>query len=155
MILAFTGHRPDKLGGYGPSVLQNKIRDLISLVISNSKATTVISGMALGVDQWAAEEAVKLGVPFIAAVPCEGQDSRWPQASQSHYHDLLAKAQKVVVVSPGPYAGWKMQKRNEWMVDQCDALVAVFDGSDGGTANCVAYAENKRVPIILIDPASA
>ncbi len=95
MILAFTGHRPDKLGGYGPSALQNKIRDLISLVISNSKATTIISGMALGVDQWAAEEAVKLGVSFIAAVPCEGQDSKWPQASQSHYRDLLAKAQKA------------------------------------------------------------
>ncbi len=45
-----------------------------------------------------------------------------------------------------------MQKRNEWMVDNCDMLVAVWDGTDGGTYNCIDYAKRMKKPRILIDP---
>jgi uncharacterized phage-like protein YoqJ len=37
-----------------------------------------------------------------------------------------------------------LQKRNEWMVDHCDLLIAVWDGSEGGTANCVRYARHHE-----------
>jgi len=39
------------------------------------------------------------------------------------------------------------QLRNEFMVDAADVLAAFFDGSPGGTANCVRYASKigKRV----------
>ncbi|WP_206759019.1 hypothetical protein [Anabaena azotica] len=39
-------------------------------------------------------------------------------------------------------------KRNEWMVDQCHRLVALHDGSTGGTGNCVNYAKSKKVHIV-------
>jgi uncharacterized phage-like protein YoqJ len=45
-----------------------------------------------------------------------------------------------------------MQKRNEWMVDHADAVIAVWDGSPSGTANCIGYARKKRRPILVIDP---
>lgn len=45
-----------------------------------------------------------------------------------------------------------MQKRNEWMVDNCDILIAVWDKSPGGTKNCVDYAESKKKQIIYINP---
>jgi len=41
------------------------------------------------------------------------------------------------------YKASKMQKRNIWIVDNSDGLVAVWDGTPGGTANCVEYARNK------------
>ena len=34
-----------------------------------------------------------------------------------------------------------MPTRNEYMVDLADKIIAVWDGSNGGTANCVKYAE--------------
>lgn len=38
-----------------------------------------------------------------------------------------------------------MQLRNKWMVDKSDIVIAVWDGSEGGTNNCVQYAtENKK-----------
>jgi uncharacterized phage-like protein YoqJ len=37
-----------------------------------------------------------------------------------------------------------MQKRNEMMVDDCNLLLTLWDGSDGGTANCLGYARRKR-----------
>lgn len=111
-----------------------------------------ISGMALGVDQWFAETCIVLGIPFTAAVPCDDQERLWPEESQRHYRELLAKAHHVRVVSPGPYAAWKMQARNEYMVNECDVLLAVWDGSSGGTANCVRYAEKVGKPVWRIDP---
>jgi uncharacterized phage-like protein YoqJ len=108
--------------------------------------------MALGVDQWAAMLCVKLNIPFIAAVPFPGQEGVWPENSQRIYKLLLKKADDIVIVSDAPFKAAKLQKRNEWMVDQCDKLIAVFDGTDGGTSNCVKYAEKHNKEIIRIDP---
>lgn len=140
-VIAFTGHRPDKLGGWNPT---HPVVERVKLAIRGSlidlEPSRVISGMALGVDQWAARESATAGVPFTAALPCDDMDAAWPTRSRTEFHELLALAAHVYVVSPGPYKPWKMQRRNEYLVDQCSCLVAVWDGSAGGTANCVAYA---------------
>jgi uncharacterized phage-like protein YoqJ len=103
----------------------------------------VITGMALGWDTALAEAAIKLHIPYIAAIPFVGQESRWQPAQQDHYFDLLAAAEDVVVVCEGDYAPWKMQRRNEWMVDHSDLVLALWDRSPGGTANCIRYAEER------------
>lgn len=142
MIIAFTGHRPDKLGGWDPlhPVVESVKKAIHDFLVVNWPKY-VISGMALGVDQWAAQIAVDLGIPYIAALPCDNPETPWPLPSQERFRALLAKACQVVVVSPGPYKPWKMDRRNEWMVDNCDQLAAVHDGSLGGTYNCIEYAE--------------
>lgn len=144
--IAFTGHRPDKLGGYQPNGLQTAVRQALFETLANAVTdgpVVAMSGMALGLDTWAAEACVELGIPFIAAVPFKGQESRWPRRSQDIYKTLLDKAQEVVVVSPGSYSARAMHRRNEYMVDWAHRLVAVWDGSPGGTAACVAYARKK------------
>lgn len=45
-----------------------------------------------------------------------------------------------------------MQNRNKKMVDACDKLIAIFDGTNGGTANCVNYAKYINKEIIIINP---
>lgn len=107
--------------------------------------------MALGVDQWAAETCVELGIPFIAALPCDMMDATWPLPSQERHRALLNKAQEIIVVSPGPYKPWKMQKRNEWVVDHCTRLYSVFDGSPGGTFNCLAYAAEIKREVVPLE----
>lgn len=141
MIIAFTGHRPDKLGGWDPlHPIVGRVRKGLRDALAREWPIQAICGMALGVDTWAAETCVELGVPFIAAVACDDMESRWPLPSQERFRRLVALAQEVVVVSPGPYQPWKMQRRNEWMVDRCGRLYYVHDGSPGGTYNCLAYA---------------
>lgn len=144
MIFAGTGHRPNKLGGYSVEVNQK----LLALALNNLEGCTkVISGMALGWDQALAHAARMKGIPFIAAVPFFGQESAWPQASQDSYHQLLKAADDVVYVCDKGYAPWKMQIRNEWMVDHCDTVLALWDGSPGGTGNCMKYAQKVNKPI--------
>src|SRR6185369_8185560 len=102
MIVAFTGHRPDKLGGYKlPNPTYLYVCQEIDKALRELKPEKVISGMALGVDQWAANIAHKLGIPFVAAVPFEGQESAWPQASQKTYRSLIKLATERVVVNEG------------------------------------------------------
>lgn len=142
MRVAFTGHRPDKLGGYViPNPTYHKVVTQIHDQLVRLKPTQVISGMALGVDQWAAEIALDLDIPLLAAIPFKGQEATWPDDSKKKYHALLSKAAKVVAVCEPGYAAWKMFKRNEWMVDNCDLLIAVWDWSPGGTAGCIKYAQ--------------
>jgi uncharacterized phage-like protein YoqJ len=45
-----------------------------------------------------------------------------------------------------------MQLRNEFMVNNSDIVIAVWDGTNGGTANCVKYAQVENKEIIIIDP---
>lgn len=148
MIVAFTGHRPDRLGGWDPlhpTVL--RVRRALRAYLIKAWPHYIISGMAQGVDQWAAEEAHQLGIPFIAAQPCDDMELAWPMPSQERFHALRERACNAIVVSPGPFKPWKLQRRNEWMVDNSDLLVAVHDGGPGGTANCVAYAEAAGRPV--------
>jgi uncharacterized phage-like protein YoqJ len=153
MIVAFTGHRPNKLGGYNlPNPIYLHVCQEIDKTLKEIKATKVITGMALGVDQWAAWVAIQNNIPFIAAIPFEGQEKAWPTKSQNTFHKLLEKASEKVIVCPGGYSANKMQIRNQWMVDHCNTLIAVWDGTPGGTGNCVAYAKSINKEIIYIDP---
>jgi uncharacterized phage-like protein YoqJ len=153
MNLAVTGHRPPKIGGYNTnSTLRHKVREAIKQKIELIKPDYGISGMALGVDQDFAQICIDLKIPFIAAIPFTGQESVWQQQDKDTYNKLLEQAHAKEIVSLGGYAAWKLQKRNEWMVHQCHELLAIWDGSSGGTANCVAFAEKVGRTIHRINP---
>lgn len=50
------------------------------------------------------------------------------------------------------YKPYLMQKRNEYMVDNTETLMAVWNGTSGGTENCVKYAQKKNKDIIYVRP---
>jgi uncharacterized phage-like protein YoqJ len=154
MKIAITGHRPNKLGNDYDLIsgLIMRIRNRLHEIVNEQKPTFMISGMALGIDTLWAELAIELDIPLIAAVPFEGQEVVWPNKSKARYRTIIESAHKVINVSN--QIGYKpeyMQLRNKWMVDNCDILIAVWDGSSGGTCNCIQYAKDKK-KIIYIDP---
>lgn len=138
--IAGTGHRPQKLGGFGETA-NSTLRRFARAWLEILAPERVISGMALGWDQALAAAAVDLAIPFVAAVPFEGQEARWPTSSQREYQQVLCRAAEVVIVSPGSFSAQSMQSRNEWMTDRCDLLLALYDGSASGTGNCIRYAD--------------
>lgn len=147
LVLAGTGHRPDKLGGYGADVAKRLV-DLARAALTKYHPDEVISGMALGWDTALALAAIELGIPLTAAVPFEGQERKWQPEQQDLFRAILARATNVVIVSAGGYGAWKMQVRNEWMVDRATGVLALWDGSTGGTGNCIAYARTREVEIV-------
>lgn len=155
MILGVTGHRPDKLGNeydyIGPysTFIRNEIKKHLTLELPNS----AISGMAVGVDTIFAEEVLKLKIKLIAAIPFKGQEKCWPKKAQDKYWEILNNPLvATVIVCDGGYAAWKMQKRNEFLVDASNKLIAVWNGTKGGTRNTINFAKSVNKTIIYINP---
>lgn len=137
--MAATGHRPNKLGGYGPRA-ENAVEEFATFYLADIKPRWVISGMALGWDTAIALACITLGIPFIAAIPFRGQERRWPDAAQLRYHRLLNASAEIRIVSPRASIE-SLSARNRWMVDNCEHVVALWNGTPGGTKNCIQYAE--------------
>lgn len=155
MTIAVTGHRPDKLGKEyalkGP--YSDYITEKLQEIIEQFQPKKGISGMALGVDSIWAITCLFNRIPLVAAIPFKGQELSWPQKSQDMYRRILShKLTNCHVVCEGDYAAWKLQKRNIWMVDNCNLLVAFHNGSPGGTANCIGYASAQKKKIIIFNP---
>lgn len=157
MKIAITGHRPNKLGNdydLTSPLIQNIKRKIITILDERDhEYLTLITGMALGIDTLFAQIAIESNLPFIAAIPCKNQEKKWPEKSQKIFRDIVLNDLCTFhLVTKEEYSPFCMQKRNEWMVNNCDLLIAVWDGSSGGTANCVNYAVSKVKPIIYINP---
>lgn len=150
--LGVTGHRPDKLGGYFPNPQADFVRANTKAQLEAIQPKEVITGMALGFDQWVARICLQLGIPFIAALPCDDQDRRWRDGQRDAYRQLLAQAARVELVSPGYYSSAKMLKRNRWIVDRSDLMMAAWNRlPSGGTASCVRYAMKKGKQIVFVE----
>jgi uncharacterized phage-like protein YoqJ len=172
----FTGHRPNKLGGYdlnspGNQQLISKVYDLVENIIVKEKVKNFISGGALGADQigfWCVQ-MLKEKYPEIInilATPFQKQDAVWSLEQKKEYKLVLQHADKIINVEEleeyktnentpfGEYSNKKMQKRNEYMIDNSLIVIGIFDGSKGGTYNCIEYAKNHPDARILyrIDP---
>lgn len=149
MIVAGTGHRPPRLGlGYAKDDRAKLAAFAKARLLAMGGVTRVISGGAQGWDQALAHAAAVLKIPFVVAVPFAGQESKWPLDAREYFGRLLARAAEVVIVSEGGYAAAKFIKRDHWMVDRADALLALWDGEPaGGTYATVKYAgeQGKRV----------
>ncbi len=147
--VAGTGHRSENCED--ESIVRTKIRVKLQYTAG---ITTVVTGMANGYDLWLGDEALLLGIEVIAARPWAGHQPR--KEDRELYDRIIAAASRVVNVNESQkYPGaWCYQKRNEWMVDHADAVMAYWDGTeDGGTWNCIEYARGKKpIANIYYDP---
>ena len=176
--VCFTGHRPNKLGGYDwdspkNQQIMNRLRETILEIMNKypNEDFKFICGGALGVDQMAFE-IVSYGIQFSnsrkyileLAIPFENQPIKWFNKTDiNRYNGQKEEADIVTYVdkldnykikgyAEDIYYPAKMQKRNEYMVDNSDIVIAVWDGTKGGTYNCVQYAKKKNKEIIQINP---
>ncbi len=158
--VCFTGRRPQKLPwGYDEKderciKLKTKLREHIATAISEG-ATHFISGMALGVDMWAAEIIIELkkslpGLTLEAALPHRKQSAGWTSHHRSRYDTILKHCDKITCVSEN-YSHYCMMKRNQYMVDLSDLVIAVTDDFSGGSGKTVLYAKSKHVPVRIIN----
>ena len=149
----FTGHRPERL-----SIPESKVKAALQKEIRLAIADGInvfITGMAPGVDIWAAEIVLELrkkeelSLKLIAASPHPGFENRWSIEWQKRYAAVMAKADFIKEVC-SHYSRGCYQIRNEWMVDHSARVIAVWNGSPSGTKNTIMYAKRKGVPVINI-----
>lgn len=161
-VCCFTGHRPQSLPfGFNEQdkrcvKLKQLLRKEIERQITYEGVTHFISGMAIGVDMFAAEAVLELKekypqITLESAIPCETQAVKWSSALRERYYLIASKCDKETMIQRH-YTDDCMQKRNMYMVDSSDTVIAVWDGRPSGTGKTVAYAESKSKTVVIIDP---
>ncbi len=156
-----TGHRPKGFPfEYGVDLKKHNLylqmlKQKIELAITEYGITNFISGMALGVDMDFAELVLKLRniypVTLECAIPCPDQILKWNAGDKLRYKRILKSADTVTLISKR-YSPESMLKRNRYMVDKSELIIAVFNGiQKGGTWYTVNYAKNNNKFIQLID----
>ena len=124
--------------------------------IEENGVTHFITGMAIGVDMFAAEIVLGLksaynGITLECAIPCETQAEKWSEALRDRYFDIASKCDKETLLQQR-YTPDCMHKRNRYMVDQADYIIAVWNGKPSGTGKTVQYAQQQGKPVRVINP---
>lgn len=145
--VAFTGHRETK---------REEIVRLQETVVSliERGARVFYCGMAKGFDLFAAECVLALkerypDISLIACIPCYGQEKNYSEADKKRYVQILSKSTQNILVSENYFKGC-MQKRNRYMADRADLLVAHLKKDQGGTAYTVNYFLKKNKEIVYV-----
>lgn len=149
----FTGHRPEKLAR-SEKEIKAALTEEINQAVQDG-LTGFITGMARGVDLWAAEIVLSLRkrnkeIKLICAVPHAGFETRWSSEWKRLYWRVQEEADLVRVISKGYYAG-VYQIRNQWLVDHAARVIAVYNGQPSGTKNTIDYAVRQGIPVRTIE----
>ena len=156
----FTGHRPGKLpwgtdeGDPRCAGLKAGIaRELEGLYRRGFRH--FLSSMARGCDLYFAEGVLALrrahpDVTLEGAVPFPGQADRWPEGERRRWRAILDACDLETVVQ-GHYDRFCMLRRDRYLVDRSRLVLAVFDGTPGGTMYTLNYAMDQGVEILLLD----
>ncbi len=127
----FTGHRPEKL-----NISEQEAKKLLRTEIKkaiNDGFVTFISGMARGIDMWAAEIVLEErkhnpDIHLICASPYEGFEKKWTIDEQLKYQHILSQADYVKFVCEH-YSRSCFQIRNVYMVDRSSRVIAAYKES--------------------------
>ena len=156
-----TGHRPKGFPfKYGVDTKRHNaylqaLTQKTELAITEYGITHFISGMALGADLDFAEAVLKLKdkypITLECAIPCPNQTLKWSDKDKLRYESILKRADRISIISER-YAPECMLKRNRYMVDNSELIIAVFNGIEkGGTWYTINYARKTDTAIELID----
>ena len=143
---AFTGHR--ELGGdFDIKKLEKCIKELIEKGVN-----IFYNGGASGFDIVSAETVIHLkkknDIKLIICVPFYGQERRYSLIDKERYNAILKKADEVVVLSDRYYKGCLL-RRNDYMIERADYLIAYLNKETGGTYYTVNKFNNKENVIYI------
>lgn len=142
---AFTGHR------VLDSQFDVTLLDRVILNLIKSGARNFYCGMAIGFDTEAAEIVLRYkksyDIRLCACIPCETQSKYFSVKEKRRYEEILSSCDEKIVFYP-EYTPGCMQKRDRFLVDNCDVLVAFLRKKYGGTYYTVNYAKKHGKKII-------
>jgi len=117
---------------------------------------TAISSLAIGADQLFASLVMHRGGHVYAVIPFTGYERTFSPSHIETYHSILSKAISVEVLQTQGTDEDAYLAAGKRIVELADLIFAVWNGKPsrgkGGTADIVAYAIGKKIPLIHINP---
>lgn len=157
----FTGYRPQKLPwGFDEETpecrrLKARLYSAIGRAYAEGKRT-FISGMAPGVDIYAAEAVVEFkrecpDAELVLALPYATYHALFKGEDRARFNRLVLASARTAVCSHVYHKGC-MMNRNRFMVDNSSLVIAVYDNKPGGTRNTLEYAKSVQRDVWIILP---
>lgn len=162
--LAFVGHGPRKLGSFAAdSSTARWVRVQLAHAVLRAYRRHFryfLSSGAPGAARWAIEllraGSLEINTGRQPATRVELREIRLTVARACPSEvssEELEGVDAVIDVGDDPCTPEARCRRDEWMIDRADALVAVWNGSGGAVFRSVQYARTHDVPVYRIDPA--
>lgn len=119
-----------------------------------------VSCLAKGADALFAEVVLSLGGRLVVVLPSRDyREAKVKPDYRAAFDALLARAGDVQTMPYETADRDAYTAANEYLVTQCEALFAVWDGQPptgkGGTADVVAYARRVGTPVTVVWPDGA
>lgn len=157
----FLGHTSESILFNNESSKQFRIfkehlyNEILRLITQND-VTHFITGMDQGFQLYGAgiiEELKKqwIQITLECAIPYEEQAAHWHEPMRNRYFDIIGHCDKETLLETH-YSPDSLKKCNEYLVDNSDFVVALWDGVDSVTGNFVKYAEDNCKAVIVINP---
>jgi hypothetical protein len=160
-VIGVTGHR--KLGDR-PAITRavrsaiDSIRQMAVPLPGVTRLLIILSPLAEGADRLVVREALRVpGTVLKAVLPMVKDDYMQDfttEESKKEFEELLAQARSISIL---PVTSSRVEAYGQvgrYVVDQCDILVAIWDGnpskSRGGTQEIVRYARDINRPLVWI-----
>ena len=83
--------------------------------------------------------------------PYERQAVRWPEALRNRYFSIAERCDRETMLQR-QYTPDCLRKRNRYMVDRAEIVLAVWNGSPSGTGQTVWYARETGKPVWIFRP---
>jgi hypothetical protein len=116
-----------------------------------------VTSLAVGADQLLARLVAELGGKVYAVLPFADLERSFSHEDLPAYRELVGRATVEVLDTPGTDEDAYLAA-GQRVVDLSDIVLAVWNGKaakgKGGTADVVAYAISRDVPVVRIDPVS-
>ena len=158
--VCFSGHRPEKLphGGDENSLTTNNLKSLLYKEIYDSihdGYTEFITGLARGVDNWAAQMILDFknkndALRLICVQPYKNYGEGWKGYEKWALSHIIERADEVVILCDR-FQPDCMKLRNQYMVDHSSKLIAVVSNYRSGTGQTIRYAQKQGLVVRAIE----
>lgn len=153
--IAITGHRglPEQTA----ALIDAKLR--AELENRADDQLVGVSCIADGADALFARAVLDRGGSLVVVVPAQNYRQDLPTSYHVQYDELFAAATKVIGLDRIESDSDAHQAGSARMLDETEELFAVWDGKPargyGGTADVIALARRRTIPVTVVWPAGA
>lgn len=152
--ILLSGYKSQELGIWdqkhpGIAVIKHALDQRFRTMIDEGLEWVIIGGQP-GVELWGAEVVFSLkeefpGLKLGVLTPFLEQEKNWKEERQDYYNSIIDRADFVDAVSKKPYIGpWQFKARDEFSLDNTDALLLVYDEEKEGSPKFLKAAADKR-----------
>ena len=135
--LAVYGHKPVLSGD---ATTGGRLRGIAARWLARERPGELVSGLTSGWDLACARAALELGLPLIGVLAYPGQGETWPIEARNELKAVVAGCAEVVTLSQARAPGIWI-RRDRWVLDRAQRVLALWDGDDDETCWALAYAE--------------